>query len=108
MWAYCRSLESGLVYGAVAIEDSRYVGYIGGSVTPHWFLARSQLTISAWYSNHPGAGMRLLRDCLAWARAQVLIRQVLITVNDDSSARLRKILGRKVAVFCGASFLIEV
>lgn len=104
LWAYCKSLDGG--YGAVAIEGERYVAYIGGDVAEHPFLARHQLTVGAWFSTSPGAGMKLLRDCIAWAHGQLTIRHVLIAVPVE--ARMKKIINRKYRALQSASFLIEV
>ena len=100
--AFVKTLD----YAALAI-DGECVGYIGGVVNEHPWLNRAQLTLMGWYAIKPGAGLRLLRHAVTWAKRQPNICSVLVTVNDGSYDTMKRYMTRYKSVNVG-SFLIGV
>lgn len=96
-------------YGLVAEDDGVCVAYLGGVVASHYWFDRAQLNIVGWYSKRPFAGMRLLTEALAWAKGRPHIKAVMVTVNPEFDAQVRRVIERRgYAAHVVSSFLIEV
>lgn len=85
-------------YAAVAEKDGKIVAYIGALIDEHPYYERQQMCVVAWYSDAPGAGLRLFRDMMDWRDAHPMIGTVYVFADPDE--RLNRVMiryGAKIA-----------
>ena len=83
-------------YAAVAEKDGVVGAYIGGITSEHAFYERLQLHVFGWYSELPGAGLKLFDMMMAWRDENPMI--VAVYLYADPDARLNRIMARRGAI----------
>lgn len=81
-------------YCAVAVYDGRIVAVVSAIVHDFMSYERKQASVIQFYAVKPGAGIRLIRDFLKWARARPAIKAIVFTVEAKADPRIVKLLMR--------------
>lgn len=84
---YRTLLASPRHHATLAFINDKAVAYLG-AMRSTTFTAKDRYLVAAWYSEHPGAGMLLMRELLRRARAEPDIGDVLITVHADHQQKI--------------------
>lgn len=95
----CRNVAVECISGAshfawVAEEAGEIVAAVLALVHPLMFYERNQATVVQFYSKRPGAGIKLLRQFLTWARGRRAIKSIVFTVEHEADPRIGKLLQR--------------
>ncbi|CAB4145008.1 hypothetical protein UFOVP891_53 [uncultured Caudovirales phage] len=97
VWGMCRQLVSSPFHHvSLAFNDGKAVAYLGAMRTQTW-EAKDKFLVVGWFSEHRGAGMKLLNELLARAKADDEIGAVMVVVNSDHDEKLARVLSRRGA-----------
>jgi ribosomal protein S18 acetylase RimI-like enzyme len=81
-------------YCCVAERDGRIVAAVSALVHEQIFHERKVATVVQFYSKEPGAGVRLMREFLRWARSRPGIKSIVWTVEANARPAIGKLLAR--------------
>lgn len=87
-------VSSATNFSWVAEEDGEVVGAVSALVHPMMFYERKQATVVQFYTRRNGAGIKLIREFLGWARGRRVIKMICFTLECNADPRIGKLLKR--------------
>lgn len=91
---------------ALVAEQAREpVGVLGAVVHPIFWAERDEVSVLAWRSTHPGAGLRLLRALLARLDDRPDIKQIVVTVAPENTDPRLPVVMQRMGATLLRSFL---
>jgi len=78
----------------VAEEDGEVVAAVSALVHDMMFYERKQATVVQFYTRKSGAGIKLIREFLGWARGRRVIKMICFTLECNADPRIGKLLRR--------------
>lgn len=81
-------------YAEVVIRDGVVVAAVAALVHDCMCYERRQATVIQFYTTEPGAGVRLIRRFLTWARERPIIKMIVFTLEVKADPRIGKLLSR--------------
>lgn len=78
-----------------AFEGRTPVAAVAAFVQPNLWFERHEAHVVICRSTHPGAGARCIRALMAWAKADIRIRQVSFALEPDADGRQLAMLQRR-------------
>ena len=79
----------------VAEHDGEVVAAVSALVFDLMFYQRKQCNVVQFWSNYPGAGIKLIREFLKWARGRRAIKMIIFTLEANVDPRIGKLLKRE-------------
>lgn len=78
----------------VAEENGKVVAAVSALVHELMFYERKQASVVQFYTTYPGAGIKLIREFLRWARSRRVIKMICFTLEVDADPRIGKMMKR--------------
>lgn len=75
-------------------DDGKVVAALLAHVAPGFWFERMQADVLMFYTEHPGAGLPLMREFARWVKARPIIKMATFSLERDADPRIAKLLDK--------------